>query len=166
MAYTTNADDLLLGTGRLEFAGNDLGYFEGATLSITREELEHLSGWPRRPDATVITAQSATFSANLHEFNWSNLEAALGVASSDGKITFGNLSAVTDATLELWIPKKDAQDGSLVIHLYKAQISQGFDISFSDTEWQGLPVSFKALADPSNSYALGYVLLTTTTCVA
>ena len=78
MAYTTNADDLLLGTGKLEFAGNDLGYFEGATLSITREELEHLSGWPRRPDATVITAQSATFSANLHEFNWANLEAALG----------------------------------------------------------------------------------------
>jgi len=29
-----------------------------------------------------------------------------------------------------------------------------------------LPVSFKALADASNSYALGYVLLTATTCVA
>ena len=166
MAYTTNSDDLLLGTGKLEYAGTDLGYFEGATLSITREQLEHLSGWPKRPDATVVTAQSATFSATLHEFNWSNLEAALGVASSDGKITFGNLSSVSNATLELWVPKKDASDGSLVIHLYKAQISTGFDISFSETEWQGLPVSFKALADASNSYALGYVLLTTTTCVA
>jgi len=166
MAYTTNSDDLLLGTGKLEYAGNDLGYFEGATLSITREDLEHLSGWPKRPDATVVTAQSATFSATLHEFNWANLEAALGVASSDGKITFGNLSSVSNATLELWVPKKDASDGSLVIHIYKAQISTGFDISFSETEWQGLPVSFKALADASNSYALGYVLLTTTTCVA
>lgn len=166
MAYTKNPEDLLLGTGKLTFGGKDLGYFEGATLAVSREELEHLSGWPRRPDATVITGQSATFNANLHEFNWTNLEAALGVASADGKITFGNLSSITNASLELWIPKKKPSDGSLVIHIFKAQISSGFDISFSETDWQGLPVSFKALADSSNSYALGYVMLTTVTCVA
>lgn len=166
MAYTKNPQDLLLGTGKLVYGGDDLGYFEGATLAITREELEHLSGWPRRPDATVITDQSATFSANLHEFNWKNLETALGVTSSDGKITFGNLGSIASASLDLWIPKKTPSEGSLVIHIFKAQISSGFDISFNETDWQGLPISFKALADPSNSYALGYIMLTTATCVA
>jgi len=166
MAYVSNTDNLFLATGKLEYAGTDLGYFEGATLSLTREELEHLSGWPRRPDSTVITSQSATFTANLHEFNWFNLETALGVSSADGKITFGNASSLSNATLELWIPKQTASEGSLVIHLYKAQVNTGFDVSFSETDWQVLPVSFKALADPSHSYALGYVLITTTTCVA
>jgi len=152
---TLDTANLIFGTWWLRLGGTNLGAFRGAGLTFNQETLEHEVGVPLTVDKEVALRERATFTATIEELSVENFEFATGAAASavesGAHIDVGGWQVKPELPLEL-VMRRD--DGTITVLFFKTVVSEGFDWAFADDNFQGLPCTWKVLADPDHDNAL------------
>lgn len=186
MAGRINTEKITLGLGTLEIgtytngvfgAYRDLGAIRGtATLTLTRERQQFLSGRPLQVLKTEVTTERVQFKAQMFELSVANIKDALGAGSITSSVvpafvdgttvapkgdlsssivglaasdvlTGGGLCGVATVAIR-WTHLKDCATGlRTVTELFKAQAAGNLAVAYNETDWDSFEVEFEGIAD-------------------
>ena len=130
-------------TPSLSAQANDVGVIRTATLTVTRQKLEVLAGYPRQLLIAYVLQEDVVFSATGIEWKISRLRDALAAGRVVGNtIGFGGSTTLTEVAVE-FVHQMPA-GGTIFLRIWKANGQGDLTLNFGD-DVQEFTYAFKAL---------------------
>lgn len=152
MANVKNANDILIGTGKVYVNTLDVGQIDGdMNFTHGKEYFEKKSGFPAQVVKKVLIGESFKCSFNLLEANLETLQALMPeyvkVTETAGAGLGIGGGTTTDQTflLEFWHKRTDGK--YRCVRIWKCQIDGDFTMGFKEQADAPIPITVTALVD-------------------
>ncbi|GAI52123.1 unnamed protein product [marine sediment metagenome] len=169
---TRDANNIILGTGRLWINDTEVGYLKGdVEFSYVREKLDFKPSGVLAPVMQFVIGETAELKASEAEFKLTSLQLAMGVTTTIDSfsgspsynpasfsaavlktfdyLTFGG-STTVDETLAIRFEHiRPNSTKKIIIILYTAVSLSDLALAFHDEDFNLIDVAFRGLADAS-----------------